>query len=179
MLHTLIEEVALARKNFIAACSGLTSAQASFRPAEDIWSVTDNAEHLVWAEWGGVSSIWKAIDGFLRNEPVWKGEAIHHGLSIEEIIAKTWQPKEKVPPSAGPQWGGPIPFWLNSLANCQLTLNALEKDMEGLDPEKVIYPHPISGPLNVLQRMQFLRFHMERHQGQVERLKQHPAFPLK
>jgi hypothetical protein len=49
--------------------------------------------------------------------------------------------------------------------------------MQGLDPEKVIYPHPISGPLNVLQRMQFLRFHMERHQKQVEQLKYHPQFP--
>lgn len=177
-LTLLIAKVDVARKSFLEACTGLTPAQAAFRPAADSWSITDNAEHLVWAEWGGVSSIWKAIDGMRSNEPVWKGEAIHSGLSIEEIIAATWQPKEKVPPSAAPQWGGPISFWLHSLANCQFTLHALEKDMEGLDPENVIYPHPISGPLNVLQRMQFLRFHLERHQAQVEGVKQHPAFPL-
>jgi hypothetical protein len=43
--------------------------------------------------------------------------------------------------------------------------------MEGLDPEAIIYPHPISGPLNVKQRMEFLRFHMERHIHQIERIK--------
>jgi hypothetical protein len=31
--------------------------------------------------------------------------------------------------------------------------------------------------LNVVQRMQFLRFHMERHQRQVEDIKLNPDFP--
>ncbi|MFM7671814.1 MAG: hypothetical protein ACKO6Q_04400 [Bacteroidota bacterium] len=32
----------------------------------------------------------------------------------------------------------------------------------------IIYPHPLSGPLNVYQRLEFLRYHMERHQRQIE-----------
>jgi hypothetical protein len=29
----------------------------------------------------------------------------------------------------------------------------------------------LSGPLNVYQRMEFLRYHMERHQRQIEHIK--------
>lgn len=177
MLSELIESVDIARNNFISVCSGLTKQQQIFRPSENVWSITDNAEHLVWAEWGGVSGMWKALDGLQRNQPVWSGEPVHQGLKIEEIISKTWQAKEKVPLSAAPQWGGNISFWLSALANCQQSLYALQKDLEGYDPELVIYPHPISGPLNVLQRMEFLRFHIERHQKQVEGLKSHPLYP--
>ena len=42
----------------------------------------------------------------------------------------------------------------------------------GLSQEEIIYPHPLSGPLNVYQRMEFLRYHMERHQRQIEQIKQ-------
>lgn len=177
MLTMLIESVGVARKSFIGVCMGLTKSQQTFRPSEDVWSILDNAEHLVWAEWGGVSGIWKAIDGLERNQPVWLGDPIHQGLKIEDIISKTWHPKEKVPMSARPQWGGNISFWLSALASCQQNLYDLQRGLEGFDPEKVLYPHPISGPLNVLQRMEFLRFHMERHQKQVEALKDHPSYP--
>ena len=178
MLPELIESVGVARKNFIDACLNLTKSQQTFKPSDDIWSILDNVEHLVWAEWGGVSGIWKAIDGLQRKQPVWNGEPVHHGLKIEEIISKTWQAKEKVPPSAAPQWGGNISFWLSALANCQQSLYDLHRDLAGYDPERVIYPHPISGPLNVLQRMEFLRFHIERHHRQVEGLKSHSLYPV-
>ncbi len=46
-----------------------------------------------------------------------------------------------------------------------------------MKPEQIIYPHIISGPLNVYQRMEFLRFHLERHQRQIENIKGHAGFP--
>ena len=38
--------------------------------------------------------------------------------------------------------------------------------------------YPISGPLDVRQRLEFLRFHLDRHRAQVEQVKLHPDFPL-
>lgn len=173
----LIEQVAIARQQVIQSASGLTPAQAHFKPSEEEWSVVDNIEHLFWAELGGVNGMWRAFDGIKNNKPIWSGELVNSGLSIEEIVDKTWQPKEKVPDIAKPRWGGPVEYWITSLQNCQLVLETLGEALEGYDLEKIIHPHPISGPLNIIQRFEFLRFHLNRHQAQIERIKAHPDFP--
>ena len=49
--------------------------------------------------------------------------------------------------------------------------------LESLSVEKIIYPHPLSGPMNVPQRIQFLRFHLNRHQSQIKNLKKLGEFP--
>jgi len=170
-LKDLIEQVEQARENFINACSGLTKEESTYQESEDSWSITGIAEHIVRAEWGGVNGIWTAIDGYRHNQPVWSGENINEGLSIEEIVEKTWLPHQPAPEPARPQWGGPIEFWLLCLRNCKITLAETYRQMEGLDPASIIYPHHLSGPLNVYQRLEFLRYHMERHQRQIEKIK--------
>lgn len=171
-LKYFIDKVEVVRENFIQACSGLTKEESIFKESEDSWSITDIAEHIVRAEWGGVNGIWTAIDGYKHNQPVWTGDNMNRGLSIEEIVEKTWLPHQPAPEPARPQWGGPIEFWLLCLRNCKITLEETYRQMEGLDPEQIIYPHPLSGPLNVFQRMEFLRYHMERHQRQIDKIKQ-------
>ena len=174
-LDELIGEVHRARLSYIEACSELTPAQAAFKPDPESWSIVEVTEHLVWAEMGGINGIWQAAEGIRENRPVWIGEAVHHGLIIEEIIEKTWKEKELVPESARPRWRGSLNYWIASFSGCQLLLEALGYELTGMDLEKVIYPHPISGPLNVIQRMQFLRFHIQRHQKQMEKLISHPG----
>jgi hypothetical protein len=171
-LKQLVDDVEVARANFINACSGLSSAEATYKISDDSWSITDVAEHIVRAEWGGLNGIWSAIDGYKRNVPVWSGDNYNKGLSIEAIVEKTWQLHQPAPEPARPQWGGPIEFWLTLLKNGKETLAETYRQMEGLDPEEIIYPHPLSGPLNVYQRMEFHRYHMERHQRQIEHIKQ-------
>lgn len=170
-LNNLINEVELARENFIQACSGLSRELSNYKPSEESWSITDIAEHIVRAEWGGTNGIWYAIDGYKNNQPVWTGENTNKGLSIEQVVENTWEVHQPAPEPARPQWGGPIEFWLLCLKNCKATLTETLIQMEGLNPESIIYPHPISGPLNVYQRMEFLRYHMERHQRQIEKIK--------
>ncbi|QMU28180.1 DinB family protein [Adhaeribacter radiodurans] len=176
-LKDLIQNVQDARLHFLATTSPLTDEQVIFKPSSENWCITEIVEHMVWAELGGINGIWKAIAGIKNKQPVWMGEAIHQGLSIEQIIQKTWREKEIVPENAKPSWGGPIDYWRASLLNNQNLLQLLSSALEGLNPEIVIYPHIISGPLNVYQRLEFLRFHLERHQKQIENIKAHPDFP--
>ncbi len=177
-LKSLLEKVEVSRNRFITECSGLSSKQSHFKPSPNVWSVTDNAEHLFWAEWGGINGMWKAIEGIKTNRPVWTSSAIHEGLSIEEIVDKTWKPKEDVPLGAEPRLGGPLEYWLSSLKACTPILKDLYNELITHDKlENIIYPHPISGPLNVIQRFEFLRFHIDRHTEQINTLKKHPDFP--
>jgi hypothetical protein len=162
---------------FIGAAKGLSPTQATFKPAPDAWCVTENVEHMFWAEHGAINGMWKTFEAFKNNKPVFAGEPIHHGLPIEQIIEKTWKEKELVPEVAKPRLGGPLTFWIISLQNLQEILTGLANALEGYDLENIIHPHPISGPLNVIQRFEFLRFHLNRHQKQIENIKAHPDFP--
>jgi hypothetical protein len=134
-------------------------------------------EHIVRAEWGGINGMWKAVDGAETGTPAWDGDPCHRGKSIEQIVTETWQEKEQVPPVAAPTWGGPLAFWIAALQANEGVLRALGGALERHDLEAIHYPHPISGPLDMRQRLEFLRFHLDRHRDQVEELKSHPAFP--
>jgi len=177
-METLIKEVEIARQQFISITLGLSLRQSEFNPNPEVWSITEIVEHIVWAERAGVMGIWKALIGIRNGKPIWEGKDVNKGLSIEEVIKRTWEKKEKVPEIAKPRWGGPIEFWITSLESCSSTLKKLSRELNGMDLEGIIYSHPISGPLNVIQRMQFLRFHLQRHQLQMENLKKHPQFPM-
>ena len=176
-MNELIQDVERAREQFIQAASGLSQEQSQFKSSAEVWSVAENVEHMVWAEMGGINGIWKTVNALKMNTPLWTGEAVHHGLTIGQIIEKTWKPKEQVPEIAKPRWGGPVEYWIVALRNCKPLLESLALQLEGYDLEKIIYPHIISGPLNVIQRMQFLAFHLDRHRQQIEKIKLHPGYP--
>lgn len=176
-LSTLLQEVANARSLFIKSSSGLTPAQASFKPAPDAWCITENVEHMFWAEHGGINGMWKTFEAFRNGKALYTGELVHHGLHVEEIVARTWKEKEIVPEVAKPRLGGPVEFWNLSLQNLQFVMAGFAKAVDGADLERIIHPHPISGPLNVLQRFEFLRFHLDRHRKQIENIKSSPDFP--
>jgi hypothetical protein len=176
-LNQLLEQVSIARKQFISAATGLTPEQVSFKPTLDSWCITENVEHMFWAEHGGINGMWKTLEAYKNNRPLFTGDIIHHGLPIEKVIEKTWKERETVPEVAKPRLGGPVEFWIISPQNLQFLLQGLAKALEGYDLEKIIHPHPISGPLNVIQRFEFLRFHLNRHQKQIEKIKAHPQFP--
>lgn len=176
-LHTLIQGVENARQAFIIEASDLTFDQIHFKPTPDAWSILQNVEHIIRAEQSGTFGLFKAIDGYKRNDLVWSGTPIHRGLSIEEVVAKTWQPKEQVPEIAAPIWGGSLNYWLTLLKAQTELLKGLGAALDGLDLEDILFPHPISGPLDAKQRIDFLRFHLARHQLQIKNIKVHPHFP--
>jgi len=65
---------------------------------------------------------------------------------------------------------GPIKFWIISLAGLQQQLDELAKELTDADLSIMTYPHPISGALNMRQRFEFLRFHLNRHEEQLKEI---------
>lgn len=167
----LITEIAYARKAFIDEVSVFSESQSKWKSSSESWCATDITEHLFWAEQGGVLGMWKALHAHRHGKPVWEGDEIHRGLPIEEIINRTWKEKENVPAIAAPRMSGPIKFWIISLASLQQQLNELVKELTDADLNIMTYPHPISGPLNMRQRFEFLRFHLNRHEEQLKEIR--------
>lgn len=173
----LILAIAAARRRFLAAASAPSPGQAAFKPAPDAWCITEITEHVTRGEQGGINGVWSALEGLRSGEPAWSGELVHRGRSIEEIVAVTWREREQVPRVTTPRWGGPFGYWAAALRACQPLLDELGSALEGAPVEEVVFPHPISGPLDARQWLEFFRFHLDRHAAQVERVRRHPAFP--
>ena len=184
---SLIDQVRAARDLLLATVSTVSSSQEIFKPGPDEWSIANVVEHLVLAEQGGIERLWQAAIGLEQGKPVWSGTVPHRGLSIEEVIERTWEvtstgpisvrTKEKAPETATPQGEGPLAYWRARLVTCQPVLERLGEVLDGLDVAQVIVPHVVSGPLDARQRLQFLRWHLDHHRQQIEDIKACPGFP--
>jgi hypothetical protein len=75
-------------------------------------------QHLVHAESGGINLIWRAAEGVATGSPVWAGESPNRGLSIEQVVERTWRERETSPDSAVPRMGGPLAYWAAALRSC-------------------------------------------------------------
>ena len=170
-VQRLIAEAQAARDRVLSLAGGLRPSQAAFKSAPDRWSIQEVVEHLVLAEEYGVSAVWRAAEGMRAGQPIWTGEHTNRGLAIEEIVARTWRPREVAPDWVIPRSAGPIGYWLARYRACGQVLVGLGPVLEGLDLEAVIFPHPLSGPLDASQRLAFLRFHADRHLQQIAAIK--------
>ena len=164
----LISNVAAARNEFIKLIKNISESQAGFKPAEGEWSIIDNTEHLFWAEQGGIYGMWKILYAIRNGTAERSFESAHKDWSIEEIIAKTWKEKEQVPAVAAPRLGGTLVFWRTSLLSLQQVLEIFGSDLKEEELRLQAHPHPISGAMDFQQRLEFLRFHIQRHQSQVQ-----------
>ena len=176
-LHDRIAAATGARARLLDFVGALTPAQSSFKAAPNEWSIAENLEHLVVAEQGSINRVWSAADAVRTGRPVWTGEAIHRGRSIEQIVKLTWAQGQEAPAIARPRRGGPLSYWIMALRCNQPLLEALPAQLVGLDPHDVITPHPISGPWDADQWLAFVRFHLDLHGAQIEAVTQAAAFP--
>ena len=129
-----IEAADAARRRIIGANRGLTATQAAVKAATGGWSVQAHIEHLVLSEQRGVQRIWLAAEALRRGVPFQVGEAVHRGLPIEEVIARTWKPKEKAMAETDPVGEGPLSYWIARYEACQTTLERVPQVLSGLGP---------------------------------------------
>jgi hypothetical protein len=166
-VEKLIQDVSIARHSFIDQMKPFSEEQTQWKPSSDTWSMTEITEHLFWAEQGGILVMWKTLHAIRDGTMERQYESDHRDMSIEQIIDLTWQAKEKVPAIAAPRLGGPLAFWSDSLISLQQILEAFGRDLKDDELRIQAHPHPISGAMDFQQRLEFLRFHINRHREQV------------
>ena len=164
----LIHDVAAARNEFIDGIKNINEVQAAFKPSPEEWNITDITEHLFWAEQGAIYGMWKTLYAIREGKAARTVESDHKEWTVEKLIAETLKEKEQVPAVAAPRLGGTLVFWRLSLAGLQTLLEAFGKELQEDELRLQAHPHPISGAMDFQQRIEFLRFHMQRHQGQVQ-----------
>ena len=170
IIQNLIRDVSTARTLYLNTINNITDVQACWKPAPEVWNVIEITEHLFWAEQGGILGMWKTIHAIREGHMERTFESPHKDMPIEQLISVTWQDKEKVPPVAAPRLGGPLSFWKLSLDSLQPILSAFGNDLQEDELRVQAHPHPISGAMDFQQRIEFLRFHINRHREQVSQL---------
>jgi hypothetical protein len=169
-VEKLINEVAMARKKYLQQVSGFSEEKAHWKPSPEVWNATEITEHLFWAEQGGIIGMWRTIRAIREGKTTCKYDSVHKNMPVEQIIELTWKPKEQVPAIAAPRLGGPLCFWCASLHSLQQVLEEFGNDLKEDELRIIAHPHPISGDMDFQQRLEFLRFHINRHSVQLAEL---------
>lgn len=167
----LVEAVRVARDRVLARVQELPSAEAYSRPVEGAWSVAEIVEHLVHAEALGIAGLWKKAErlaaGGSPSHPLTPELA---GRSIDEVFADLPENGVDAPDSVLPvAHGWPIGLWIARLRSNHGLLRELAPVLDRAGLEQVVLPHFVAGPLNARQRIEFLRWHLERHERQILR----------
>ena len=169
-VEVLISQVGKARQSYLNQIKSIDEDQAARKPSADVWNATEITEHLYWAEHGGIMGMWKTLYAIRSSQMDRVMESKHQNLPIDEIIKRTWKEKEIVPAVAAPRLGGTLIFWRNALASLQFILDAFGNDLQPDELRIQAHPHPISGPMDFQQRLEFLTFHIQRHEMQLKNL---------
>jgi DinB superfamily len=169
-IPTLINEVNAARRRVLAAVENVSREQEQLRLGPNEWSIPQVIEHVALAEQGGIYGMWVALQSARNGNGDWDGELPHQGRTIEEVITLTWREREDAPPAAVPEIDGPLAYCVAELEACQYLLASLGTALHGLNPETIIHPHFLMGPLDVNQRLQFLRWHLDHHRAQINEI---------
>ncbi|MCO5723890.1 DinB family protein [Robiginitalea marina] len=170
-IDSLLTDIRASRHKIVELVAGVSAGQGSLRVEPDRWNIQEVIEHLVLAERGGFDLIFTAAERYRTGNPVWSGPSENEGLTIEAIVKKTWKPKEQAPESATPTGKWTLGVWLSHFMNCDDLLHHLRAPLENLPLDEVIYPHFLCGPLNAHQRLEFIRFHIDRHYAQIAEIK--------
>ena len=148
----------MARNKFLQQLSFFYQEKSQWKPLAETWCATEITEHLFWAEHGAVVGMWKTLYTLREDKMECKYDSIHKEMPVEKIIELTWKDKEIVPALAAPRVGGPLSFWAVSLSSLQQVLETFGNDLKENELRILAHPHPISGPMDFQQRLEFFTF---------------------
>jgi hypothetical protein len=170
----LIEQLELSKKNMLASISGLTEAQWRFKPAPNVWSVAECAEHLVLAEDFLFAATQDMLKGPAVERAVSSNAQVDHALvaGILDRSKKATAPEPIAP--AGGKYGTPAEAAREFTVRRDKTIAYAKTTQDDLR----IHGGP--GPLGNMDAYQFLLLiasHAGRHTLQIKEVEANPAYP--
>ncbi|WP_047495466.1 DinB family protein [Terriglobus sp. TAA 43] len=178
--HRLEEVIHLtwpARERVFEIVANWTEDQLSFRPDDGGWTVGEILEHLHLVEFMTLQRIWGSPEEreTHRSIPMMQTDKPR---SFSELVRDPNEAlKVKAPVVWWPQGKSSGLFWLEALKSNQLLIEKLPLVLDDELASRIVSPHFLFGPLNALQWLEFLPFHLDRHVKQIARLEQREDFP--
>jgi uncharacterized damage-inducible protein DinB len=161
-----------ARTRLFESVESLPEEHAAFRPAPDLWSISDIIEHLSLVD----AQLLRLFQVLLHKAEAsggpLRGDANLAPISIKEFVEQAATEKYRAPESAVPTGAVPLAASLERLNQSSAALRELGPRLEQFDCTQMSYPHPAFGPMNLYQWLAFMGVHHSRHRRQIEALKE-------
>lgn len=165
-LHRALRSIEQARTEMLEDFCSLSEEVASFKLCREWWSPREILEHLyLWEQWV-LTNVLKS-KGERRRSPLPDLQHPNSRRTVQEIIAPFVSQRVASPPAMIPSGGASAEYWIGALQANRPILNTLPAILTANDLERISFPHFAAGPLNVLQWLEFLAFHIERHRQQM------------
>ncbi len=165
-IKEMVADIERARSAFLNLLQSIDPESMEALIAKDRWSPVQYLEHLVRAEEATLWRMFKAVDDWRREKKAQPSPTPE--ATIEEIVDRTWGERIEAPPLAVPQLGAPAAYWMVRMKRNAEIVKAFAALIREEELDTLSYPHPISGPFTMRQGFQFVRFHIDRHRGQLE-----------
>lgn len=162
------------RDAFVASIKGLSAAQWSFKPAPEVWSVAEVAEHITVSE----GSIMDLIQKKILASPPNPEQAAEAKGKDDEILRRLVDRSQK---AKAPEFLQPTTRWSQPelpaefMARRQRTLEFVRTTQDDLRSHTT--PHPLFKAMDAYQWVLLISGHSQRHTAQIEEVKAHPNFP--
>jgi hypothetical protein len=172
-IYAMIEQQ---HARFVAAICGLNDAQAQFRPAEDEWNIAEIAEHVSIANHSFLRITYKLLkQAEAASAPPLAGLSLNHVLLNDE--GQQNPEKFPAPEIVKPQGGQSLTDSLAKLGQHLADFQTVRPRLVTADCSQARFPHPMVGEINAYQWLIVLGEHLDRHRGQIERLKATSGYP--
>ncbi len=169
----LVDQLETSKKNFLASFEGLSDAQWKFKPAANVWSVQECAEHIVLAE----GFIFAGAQQVLKTPAVPRPEKstseVDHKLvaGVQDRSHKATAPEQIVP--AG-KFATPADAAREFIARRDKTIAYVKTTDDDLRTH--VGPGP-AGPMDAYQFLLLLASHSARHTAQIREVEANADYP--
>jgi hypothetical protein len=167
----LLKNLEEGRDAFLRSIAGLSEAQLRFKPSPDCWSIADCIEHIAVSEEAMFAS-------------ATQGAPNPNGVSLDpekdaRLTAAVVSRSRKVP---APERFHPAARFASAGAARQHFLDVRQRAIAYVrecsdDLRRLFAMHPLLGEIDCHRYLIVLAAHAARHAGQIEEIKNDPAFP--
>jgi hypothetical protein len=169
-----LSELYATRKQFLDSVAGLSDAQWRFKPADNVWSIAECAEHIAVTEDMLLENLPKMVQG--PAEPQKRAET--KGKD-EMILKQTADRSHKV---QAPEILVPKHRWPNQAAVVEHFRQSRDRTLDYVrtsqdDLRDHFFEHPIFKIVDAYQFILLIAAHSGRHTAQINEVKQNPAWP--
>jgi DinB superfamily len=169
-----LSELYVGRKQFLDSIAALTEAQWNFKPAPNVWSIAECAEHIAASEDLLLESLPKLMQS--PAQPQKRAEAANR----DEVILKGMLDRSHK--AQAPEVLQPKRRWPNRDELAQHFQQSRDRTLDYVrstqdDLRDHFTDHPIFKTVDAYQLILMMAAHTERHTMQLNEVKQAPGFP--
>jgi hypothetical protein len=173
----LIEQMEISKKAFLESISGISEAQWTFKPAPNVWSVQECAEHIVLAE----NVIFEGSQQILKTPAVARPERSNSGFDHQLAIGVQDRSHKVTAPAAIDPVGRAATLTPAAAAKQFTAKRDQNEEYVKTTQDELrthVGPGPV-GPMDAYQTLVLMATHTARHTAQIKEVQANANYPSK